>query len=136
LFAVLQTRWAGNYTDRPQPRAFESQQTDHITILKALLDHGANPSVRLKTHLWYWEYTTGSRLGLDITGATPFWRAAFAQGVDAMRALAAHGADPNIPTKWPPVGFTRGRQQDGRLQEDSGLPLIPEGTPNMYPIHA
>jgi hypothetical protein len=30
----------------------------------------------------------------------------------------------------------QGRQQDGRLQEDSGLPIIPEGTPSVYPIHA
>ena len=29
-----------------------------------------------------------------------------------------------------------GRQNDGRLQEDSGLPMLPEGTPNMYAIHA
>ncbi len=28
------------------------------------------------------------------------------------------------------------RQQDGRQQEDSGLPYIPEGAPNASPIHA
>src|SRR5690606_38017175 len=45
-------------------------------------------------------------------------------------------ADPTIPTRWPEAGMRAGRQQDGRLQEDSGLPIMPEGTPNMYPIHA
>ena len=136
LFAVLQTQWSGRYTDQPQPRAQEVQQAEHMQVLNALLDRGADPNVRLTQHLWYWEFGTGSRLGLELKGATPFWRAAFAQDVDAMRALIAHGADPNIPTIWPEAGMRGGRQQDGRLQEDSGLPLMPEGTPNMYPIHA
>ena len=136
LFAVLQTQWAGNFTAQPRPKAHETQQREYMDLLNALLEAGADPNVPLKTHLWYWEYTTGSRLGLDITGATPFWRAAFAQDIDAMKALAAHGADPNAPTKWPAPGMRGGRQQDGRLQEDSGLPLMPEGTPNMYPLHA
>ena len=135
-FAVLQTQWSGKTEDMPQPRAQDTQQTEYMQVLNALLDAGANPNVRLKTHLWYWEYGTGSRLGLELAGATPFWRAAFAQDVEAMKALVAHGADPNIPTAWPPAGMRGGRQEDGRLQEDSGLPLMPEGTPNVYPIHA
>jgi hypothetical protein len=53
-----------------------------------------------------------------------------------MRLLAAHGADPDIPTEWPAVGMRERRQQDGRQQEDSGLPWIPEGAFNAYPIHA
>jgi hypothetical protein len=53
-----------------------------------------------------------------------------------MRALAEHGADPNIPTAMPEPGMREGRQEDGRLQEDSGLPIMPEGTPNVYPIQA
>ena len=75
-------------------------------------------------------------MGIDLTGATPFWRAAFAQDLDAMRMLASYGADPNIPTRWPAVGMREHRQQDGRQQEDSGLPWIPEGAENAYPIHA
>jgi ankyrin repeat protein len=136
LFAVLQTQWGGKFTDQPQPRAQDNQRTEYMEVLNALLNAGADPNVRLTTHLWYWEFTTGSRLGLDLTGATPFWRAAFGQDVEAMKALAAYGADPNIPTKWPAPGMRQGRQQDGRLQEDSGLPIIPEGTPSVYPIHA
>jgi ankyrin repeat protein len=136
LFAVLQTRWGGKFTFQPQPRAQETQKTEHMEVLNALLEAGADPNVRLRTHLWYWEFTTGSRLGLDLTGATPFWRAAFAQDLDAMQALVAYGADPTVPTVWPAPGMRQGRQQDGRLQEDSGLPIIPEGTPSLYPIHA
>jgi hypothetical protein len=37
---------------------------------------------------------------------------------------------------WPEAGLRGARQQDGRIMDDSGLPIMPEGTPNMYPIHA
>ena len=140
LFAVLQTQWA-NYTQHPQPRAQDNQQTEYMAVLNALLDAGADPNVRLNTHLWSWEFSqsqggnAGGRFGLDITGATPFWRAAIAQDVEAMKALAAHGADPHIPTMWPAIGMRNGRQSDGRIMDDSGIPRT-EGAPNMYPVHA
>ena len=134
LFAVLQTQWAprSNY---PQPRAQDQQRAEHLDVLEALLEAGANPNTRLNTHLWYWEYGV-RKMGVDVTGATPFWRATFAQDIKAMKLLAAHGADPNIPTRWPEVGMRGRRQQDGRQQDDSGLPYIPEGAPNASPIHA
>ncbi len=134
LFAVLQTQWApkSNY---PQPRAQDEQRSEYLDVLKALLEAGADPNARLRTHLWYWEYGL-TKMGIDLTGATPFWRAAFAQDLAAMKLLAAHGADPNFPTIWPEVGMREHRQEDGRQQEDSALPYIPEGAPNAYPIHA
>ena len=133
LFAVLNTYWApkSNY---PQPRAHDNQKTRYLDVVDALLEAGADPNVRLNTHLWYWEYGL-TKIGTDLAGATPFWRAAYAQDVDAMRKLVAHGADPNIPTRWPAVGMRERRQQDGRQQEDSGLPWIPEGAFNAFPIH-
>jgi ankyrin repeat protein len=134
LFATLQTRWAFKFTYQPQPRAQDAAETDHMAVLKALLDAGADPNQRLTQHLWHFEWE--GKTGLDITGATPFWRAAFARDTEAMKLLASYGADPNIPTAFGPVGLRPRRQPDGRQQEDSGLPLIPEGTPNMYPIHA
>ena len=132
LFATLQTQWApkSNY---PQPRAHERQEATYLDVLEALLDAGADPDQRLHTHLWYWEYGL-TKIGLDLKGATPFWRAA--QDITAMRMLTAHGADPNIPTSWPAVGMRERRQQDGRQQEDSALPYIPEDAPNAWPIHA
>ena len=134
LFAVLRTQWGAYNTGHPQPRAHDLQQTEHMTVLNALLDGGADPNVRLKTHLYYFNWFNG-QLGLDITGATPFWRATFAQDLEAMKALVAHGADPDIPTRWPEVGMRGARQQDGRIMDDSGIPRV-EGSPNMYPIHA
>ena len=134
LFAVLQTQWApkSNY---PQPRAQDLQDAGHMDVLRALLEAGADPNPRLNTHLWYWDYGL-TKMGIDLTGATPFWRAAFAQDLEAMKLLVAHGADPDIPTRWPEVGMRERRQQDGRQQEDSALPWIPEGAPNAWPIHA
>lgn len=135
VFAVLQTQWAFKFGDHTQPRTHEVQKSQYLDVLNALLAKGGNPNIPLKTHLWHSEYFEG-KLGLDITGATPFWRAAIAQDVEAMKALAKAGADPNIPTTLPEPGLRYGRQNDGRLQEDSGLPILPEGHPNMFPIHA
>jgi ankyrin repeat protein len=134
LFATLQTQWALRFTAQPQPRAHDNAQTTHLQVLKALLEKGANPNVALTRHLWHWEWE--GKMGLDITGATPFWRAAFAQDVEAMKLLAAHGADANQPNTFGEIGLRTRRQPDGRQQEDSGLPLIPAGTKNMWPIHA
>ena len=133
LFAVLQTQWApkSNY---PQPRAQDLQKTEYLDLLSALLEAGADPNVRLNTHLWYWEYGL-TKIGTDLKGATPFWRAAYAQDIEAMKLLSSYGADPNIPTAWPAPEMRERRQQDGRQQEDSGLPYIPTNAFNAYPIH-
>jgi ankyrin repeat protein len=133
LFATLQTQWApkSNY---PQPRAQDLQNTEYMEVLSALLEAGANPNVRLNTHLWYFEYGL-TKIGTDLKGATPFWRAAYAQDIEAMKLLSRYGADPNIPTAWPAPGMRERRQQDGRQQEDSGLPYIPTDAFNAYPIH-
>ncbi len=45
--------------------------------------------------MWY----SGSLSGVDEMGATPFWRAAYASDIDAMKLLVARGADPNIPDR-------------------------------------
>ena len=133
LFATLQTQWApkSNY---PQPRAQDLQKTEYMEVLNALLEAGANPNVRLNTHLWYFEYGL-TKIGTDLKGATPFWRAAYAQDIEAMKLLSQYGADPNIPTAWPAPEMRERRQQDGRQQEDSGLPYIPTNAFNAYPIH-
>ena len=133
LFAVLQTRWP-TVSDYPNRVAHLQQRAEHVDVLEALLQAGADPDVRLETHLWYWEH--GGDIGVDVTGATPFWRAAIAQDVEAMRVLAAYGADPEIPTAVAPELLRDGRTGDGRGQDDSGLPPVPEGEPEMFPIHA
>ena len=133
LFAVLQTQWAPK-SRYPQPRAQDRQKAEYIEVMEALLEAGAETNVQLKTHLWYWEYGR-TRIGLDIKGATPFWRATIAQDLEAMRLLVAHGADPNTPTSLPPVRMRERRQQDGRIEDDSGLPPVAANQPGYYPIH-
>ena len=133
LFAVLQTRWP-TVSGYPNRVGHLQQKAQYLDALAALLQAGADPNVRLKTHLWYWEH--GGDIGVDVTAATPFWRAAIAQDVEAMRLLVAYGADPKIPTIVAPQLIRQGRTPDGRGQDDSGLPPVPEGEPNIFPIHA
>jgi hypothetical protein len=64
-------------------------------------------------------------------GATPFWRAAFAQDVPALRLLVASGADPNLPTRRPD-----GPARAPGAADPSGLPPVPPGGPGLYAIHA
>ncbi len=134
LFAVLQSYWSGmpNY---PQPQSHHAQATTHLELLEAILGAGADPNVRLSKHIWYWEYSQ-RRTGITIRGATPFFRAAFARDMEAMKLLVAHGADPHIPTIMTDELMRGRRPPDGRQEESSGLPQVPGGAPHMYPIHA
>jgi len=101
--------------------------------MKALLEAGADPNMRLERHLWYKSYTF-DLLQIDSKGATPFWRAAYATDVEAMKLLVAHGADPSIPTVKPPE--RRRGYGSGPTEDPSGLEPIPAGGPGVYAIHA
>jgi ankyrin repeat protein len=126
LFATLNNEWALR-TWYPQPTAGAQQRTSYLELLEALLKAGADPNARVRTHIWYAAYNTG-RMGVDFAGATPFWRAAYALDVQAMKLLVRYGADPNIPT------MTYGSA--ARPNDQSGLPAIPPGGPHVPPFHA
>jgi ankyrin repeat protein len=126
LFAALNNEWALR-TWYPQPTAGSQQQASYLELLEALLKAGADPNARTRSHIWYAAYNTG-RMGVDFTGATPFWRAAYALDVDAMRLLVRYGADPNVPT------VTYGALR--RDKDPSGLPAIAGGGPHVPPFHA
>jgi len=96
LYRVIDLQWAPK-SPYPQPAAAREQKTSYLDLLKALLDRGADPNVRLRKGLWYTRFGFNPE-ALDAAGATPFWRAAEAGDVDAMRLLVAHGADPAIKT--------------------------------------
>ncbi|MYJ17824.1 MAG: hypothetical protein F4106_07235, partial [Gemmatimonadetes bacterium] len=142
LFAVLERQWAPR-ASYSHPTEHLLQQTTHLEMLEALLEAGADPNVRLKSHLWYMEYTFGvlRGSGINLQGATPFWRAAYALDIDAMRLLKDYGADPGVPTMKPPERRRRPPPSEGGTDEaeeldPSGLPPVPVGGPAIHPIHA
>ena len=126
LFATINNEWALR-TWYPQPTAGAQQKASYLDVLEALLKGGADPNARTLSHIWYAAYNTG-RMGVEFTGATPFWRAAYALDVTAMRLLVKYGADPNIPT------MTYGSA--ARPNDPSGLPSVPRGGPHVPPLHA
>ncbi len=76
-------------------------------------------------------------LRVDEVGATPFWRAAYASDVEAMRLLVAHGADPHLPTTKPAGRTTRGDPgQQAAIEDKSGKPPVPTGGPGVPPLQA
>ena len=134
LYAALNVQWAPKAL-YPQPRAYTQQKLTHLDLMKLLIDKGADVNARLKMKVWYSGYNFDLS-GVDEIGATPFWRAAYASDVDAMKLLVAHGADPNIPTSRP---AGRPRTGDGgreTVQDVSGLPPVPVGGPGVTPLQA
>ncbi|MGE3273641.1 MAG: ankyrin repeat domain-containing protein [Vicinamibacterales bacterium] len=134
LYAAINVQWAPKAA-YPQPRAHLNQKTDYLTLMKLLLEKGADPNVRLTKKVWYSGYNF-DQSGVDEVGATPFWRAAYGADVDAMKLLVSYGADPSIPTIKPP-----GRPQTGdvavrQLNDVSGQPPVPVGGPAVPPIIA
>jgi ankyrin repeat protein len=70
-----------------------------LPLVKALLEHGANPNARVTrgTRLRRWSHDFAL---LDRwVGATPFWLASRFLELDMMRAIAAAGGDTNLSTK-------------------------------------
>jgi ankyrin repeat protein len=126
LFATINNEWALR-TWYPQPTAGTQQQASYLQLVEALLKAGADPNARTLSHIWYASYNTG-RMGVEFTGATPFWRAAYALDVDAMRLLVKYGADPSIAT------MTFGVAK--RPNDPSGLNAAPAGAPHVPPFHA
>jgi len=135
LYAVLNTQWAPK-ARYPQQQAYRQQEATYMEVMERLLEEGADPNVRLTKHLWFMEYTF-SQLDVDTRGATPFWRAAYALDVPAMKLLAGYGADPGVPTMKPPPRRYNPFASPGSSDADpSGLPPVPTGGPDVYPIHA
>jgi uncharacterized protein len=137
LYATINVQYAAKSL-YPQPTAQKQQKTTYLELMEALLKLGADPNARLSKHLWYMSYNF-DLLGVNTTGATPFWRAAYGTDVPAMRLLLKYGANPSIATR-KPAGRQRGddapAEDDGEVKDPSGLPPIPAGGPGVYPIHA
>lgn len=132
LYATLNIEWAPK-SFYPQPRAQLQQKTTYLQLLTALLDKGADPNARLRKKVWHTQYNF-DLLRTDEIGATPFWKAAYAADIEAMKLLIARGADPNVTTM-KPVGA--GRRGEGTQAGDpSGLQTMPAGSPGIGPLQA
>jgi len=130
LWAAINVKWAPRAL-YPQPKAHERQEIDYLGFMEALLQAGADPDARVNRHIWFMSYNF-DLLGINTTGASVFWRAAYGTDVPAMKLLVEYGADHTVPTSKPPTG----RAFDPDVEDDSGLPPIPVGGPAVYPIHA
>jgi ankyrin repeat protein len=133
LYGALNCEWAPKSL-YPQPRAYLNQKTSYLDLMTALLDKGADPNARLRKKVWYSGYSFDLS-GVDEIGATPFWRAAYASDVAAMKVLVAHGADPNIPSM---KGAGRPRTGDGEREvtDIAKTPPVPIGGPGVPPLVA
>ena len=93
LYAVEDTEYA-EVGWAPNPITAQ-EKTTYLELLKVLLDHKADPNEQLLKALWF-RPTSHNQEWVDKKGATPFWRAAMATDVAAMKILLAGGADPKI----------------------------------------
>ncbi len=137
LYAVLNLHWAPK-SFYPQPRAQLQQQGSYLEVMTQLLAKGADPNARLQRKIWYTQYNF-DLLRVDDAGATPFWRAAYASDIEAMKMLVAAGADPAVPTAKPASNdrFRQGGVTSGDANRDhSGLPPIMTAGPDIPPLLA
>jgi uncharacterized protein len=133
LFAVLNLQWAPKSL-YPSPKAYQQQKTTYLEVMQALLAKGADPNARVARKVWYQAYNS-DYAGFDEAGATPFFRAAYASDVAAMKLLVANGADPYIGT-FKPAGRPFTGEGTRQITDTSGLPAVPYGGPGILPIHA
>jgi len=134
LYATVANRWAPKAL-YPQPTAFRQQELDYMELMEMLLAAGADPNARVNTHIWYSAYNF-DLLGVNFSGATPFWRAAKALDIAAMQMLVAAGADPHMPTRKAPERRRRSSDDDEEEEDPSGLPPVEVGGPGIPPLVA
>jgi ankyrin repeat protein len=137
LYGALNLEWAPRMF-YPQPRAQLQQQITYLDFMTALLDKGADANARVRRKIWYTQYNF-DLLRVDEAGATPFWRAAYASDISAMKLLLEYGADPNIATMKPPANnrFQQGGTRSGDASRDgTGRPPVPTGGPDIPPLVA
>ncbi len=134
LYGTINTQWIPK-ARHPQPADYLQQETSHLELMQALIDAGAEVDARIDSSLWYTVFNV-DQLGVDRSGATAFWRAAYSLDLPAMELLVENGADPHIPTIHVPERRRLPRIIPEDAEDPSGLPPAEYGGPAVYPIHA
>jgi ankyrin repeat protein len=135
LYAVVNVQWQPR-SFYPQPRAYLQQKIGYLELMKKLLDKGADPNARTNRNTWFTQYNF-DLLRTDDSGATPFWRAAYASDIAAMKMLIEHGADPQIPTmRVAQRGNFQGGTRGGSDADPMARPPLPTGGPGTPPLVA
>jgi ankyrin repeat protein len=91
LYAAVDMRNL-EWSTRPAPP--ERDKVTELDLIEALLDHGANPNLRLTKKIPLRGQPSFDGRWANMIGATPLWRAAQSDDVTVMRLLKEHGADP------------------------------------------
>jgi uncharacterized protein len=91
IYAVVDCQWAPvAWFPVPDTR---KEKTSYLELLALLADHNANFNVALTTGIWY-RPADHNQAWVSLAGSTPFWRAAQANDLPAMKFILAHGGDP------------------------------------------
>lgn len=97
LFAAVELR----NLDVSRPTADNGIDRDAVfELISELLARGADPNTRIQQvqPVRRWVTRLGYLSWVDVTGQTPFFRAAYSGDVATMQLLVEHGADPNLVT--------------------------------------
>jgi len=98
LYATLECQWAPvSWTPTAATAAgvVAQQKTSYFELVKALLDRGADANARISKPLWF-SPPHHDQQWVKSGGASPFWRAAQATDVAAMKLLVQYGANPAV----------------------------------------
>lgn len=93
LYATIDCQWKPVAWE-PTP-IVDQEKVSYLDLMKDLIDHGADVNAKLTRGLWF-RPTSHNGMWVKYSGTTAFWRAAQATDLDAMKLLAARGADPKI----------------------------------------
>lgn len=101
LFAAIDYRNLDmNSSREDDPKTNYVDRASILPMIARLLELGAD--VNARTNEWppekKWLYALNDVAWVDMTGQTPFIRAAAAGDIDVMKLLLEHGADPHITT--------------------------------------